>query len=154
MCLFACLGRQSISRPMRIVAPIPKKFAEKEEKKKLFFARGNFTPFIITRFQIWYSFFPLLFPKDSKNQKKFGLWTFGRGGKKAFKRTKQMKKIRKKLFSPWRFYTLYEQKFSNLRPLLYITFHQGFQKSKNFREWTLGSGGKRPLNRVRNTEEG
>ena len=41
-----------------------------------------------------------------------------------------------------RFYTIYEQKFSNLRPFLVITFPQGFQKSKKFGHWTLGSGGK------------
>ena len=41
-------GRQSISRPMRIVAPMPKNPASKAkfaEKKKLFL-RGDFTPFI------------------------------------------------------------------------------------------------------------
>ena len=40
-----------------------------------------------------------------------------------------------------RFYTIYEQKFSNLRPLTSITFPQGFWKSKIFWHWTLGSGG-------------
>ena len=46
-------------------------------------------------------------------------------------------------FSLWQFYTLYEQKFSNMRPLLSITFPQGFRKSKKFGHWTLGSGGKK-----------
>ena len=74
-------GRQSISWPMRIVAPGSKaKFAE---KNNFFFAR--------------------------------------------------------------QFYTLFEQKFSNLRPLLSITFPQGFQKSKKFGHWTLGSGGKKTV---------
>ena len=41
-----------------------------------------------------------------------------------------------------RFYTLYEQKCSNLRPLLSITFPQGFRISKKFGHWTSGSGGK------------
>ena len=41
------------------------------------------------------------------------------------------------------FYTLYKHKVSNLRPLLSITFLQGFQKSKKFGDWTLGSGGKK-----------
>ena len=31
----------------------------------------------------------------------------------------------------------------NLRPLLSITFPQGFRKSKKFGHWTLGSGGKK-----------
>ena len=44
-----------------------------------------------------------------------------------------------------RFYTLYEQKLSNLRPLLFITFPQGFLKSKKIGHWTSGSGGKKPI---------
>ena len=43
---------------------------------------------------------------------------------------------------PLRFYTLYEQKFSNLRPLLSITFPKGFRKSKKIGHWTLGKGEK------------
>ena len=39
--------------------------------------------------------------------------------------------------------TLYEKKFSNLRPLLSITFSQGFQKSKRFGHWILESGAKK-----------
>ena len=54
---------------------------------------------------------------------------------------------RKKLFFARWFYTIYEQKFSNLRPLLSITFAQGFRISKKFGHWTLGSGGKRALKR-------
>ena len=41
------------------------------------------------------------------------------------------------------FYTFYEQKFLNLRPLLSITFPHEFQKSKKFGHWTSGSGGKK-----------
>ena len=42
--------------------------------------------------------------------------------------------------------------WANLRPLLSITFPHGFQKyKKKFGHWTLGSGGKRPVNGVRNT---
>ena len=41
------------------------------------------------------------------------------------------------------FYTIYEQKFSNLRPCLSITFPQGFSKSKKFLNLTSGSGGKK-----------
>ena len=76
-------GRQSISWPMRIVAPIPKNPASKAKvvENQTFFAR--------------------------------------------------------------RFYTLYEQKYSNLRPLLSISLPQGFGKSKNFGHWTLGSGGEK-----------
>ena len=32
--------------------------------KKNFFCRGNFTPFLSKKVQIWDHFFPLLFPKD------------------------------------------------------------------------------------------
>jgi hypothetical protein len=35
-------------------------------------------------------------------------------------------------FIPRQFYTLHEKKFYNMRPLLDITFPQGFQISKNF----------------------
>ena len=41
------------------------------------------------------------------------------------------------------FYTLYEQKFSNTRPLHSITISQGFGKFKFFGNWTLGSEGKK-----------
>ena len=56
-----------------------------------------------------------------------------------------MKKIRKIFFSPRQFYTLYEQKFSNLRPLLSITFPQGFRISKKFGHWTSGCGSKKTV---------
>ena len=45
------------------------------------------------------------------------------------------------------FYTIYEQKFSNLSPLLSITFPQGFPGSKIFGHWTSGSGGKKTFKR-------
>ena len=41
------------------------------------------------------------------------------------------------------FFTLYEQKVSNLRPLLSITFSQGIRKSKIFGHQTLESGDKK-----------
>ena len=85
--------------------------------------------------------------------KKFGHWTSGSGGKKTFQRSKQMKKICKKLLSPRRFYTLYEQKFSNLRPLLSITFLKGFRKSKKFGHWTLGIGGKKTVKQYLKSEQ-
>ena len=44
-------------------------------------------------------------------------------------------------------YTLYEEKFSNLRPLLSITFPPGFKKSKKFGRRILGSGDKKTLKR-------
>ena len=53
---------------------------------------------------------------------------------------------KKPLFFARRFCTIYEQKFSNLRPFLFITFPQGFRKSKKFEHWTWGSGGKNTFN--------
>ena len=53
-----------------------------------------------------------------------------------------------------RFYTLYEQKFSNLRRLLSITFPQGFRISKNFGHPTSGSGGKKTFNSSTDTTVG
>ena len=87
------------------------------------------------------------FPQGFRISKKFRNWTSGRGGKKTFKQSEQMKKICKKKISPRRFYTLSEQKFSNLRPLLSITFPQGFWKSKKFWHWTLGNGDKKTFKR-------
>ena len=55
------------------------------------------------------------------------------------------KKIVQKHFLPWQFYTLYEQKLSNLRPLISITFPQGFRKSKKFGQSTSGSGSKKTV---------
>ena len=48
---------------------------------------------------------------------------------------------KKTLIFAWQFYTLYDQKFSNPRPLLSITFSQGFRKAKQFLHWILRSGG-------------
>ena len=58
-----------------------------------------------------------------------------------------MKKICKLLAG--QFYTLYEQKFSNLRPLLSITFPKDFEylKSLDIGLWKVGA--KRPLNGVK-----
>ena len=61
---------------------------------------------------------------------------------------KDNKKIAKKKKNARRFYTLYKQKFANLRPLLSITFLQEFRKSKHFGHWTSGSKGKKRLNGV------
>ena len=36
--------------------------------------------------------------------------------------------------------TYSEEKFSNHRPLLSVTFPQGFRKSEKFGHWTLGNG--------------
>jgi hypothetical protein len=50
------------------------------------------------------------------------------------------------------FKTTSKQKCSNLRPLLSITFPQGFQISKNIGHPTLGSGGKKTFKRYLKSE--
>ena len=54
---------------------------------------------------------------------------------------------KKKLFLQRQFYTLYEKKLSNLRPLPSITFPQGFRKLKKFGHWISESGGKKNVKR-------
>ena len=54
---------------------------------------------------------------------------------------------------PRQFYTLYEKIFSNLRPLLSITFPQGFRISKNIGHPTSGSGGKKTVKRYLKSEK-
>ena len=56
---------------------------------------------------------------------------------------------KKLTFFARRFYTLYEQKFYNLRPLLSNTFPQGLRIIKKFGYWTTGRGEqKKRLNKV------
>ena len=74
-------------------------------------------------------------------------WTLESGGKKAFKQYLTRMVCPKKLFFVRQFYTLYHYQFSNLRPLLSITYNQGFQKSKKFWYRTLGSGVKKTFKR-------
>ena len=125
-------GRQRIFRPIRIVASIPKKILIVRQNLLKNFLQCNFTPFMRKIFQIRDHFFPLLFSKDSKNQKSLdiGLWEVG--AKRTFKRSEQINKSQ--------LYTRYEQKISNRQPLLSITFLQGFQKSKKFGHWNSGRG--------------
>ena len=54
------------------------------------------------------------------------------------------------IFFARRFFTLYKWKSSNVRPLLCITFPQGFQISKIFGHPTLGSGCKKTFKRYLN----
>ena len=71
-------------------------------------------------------------PQGFRKSKKFGYWALGIGGKKTLRQSEQMKKSVKNLCAP-QFYAHYEQKFSNLRQCLTITFSlEGFQKSKKF----------------------
>ena len=102
----------------RQVSPPPKK--KKEKRKKMC---CDFTPFMSKSFQIWDNFFPLVFPKDSKNLKRLDIGLQDVGAKRCLN-----------------------------GPIFSLTFPQGFQKSKKFANWTLWSGGKRPLKGVSNTD--
>ena len=70
-------------------------------------------------------FFPLLFPNGTD--------------------LKSEKSEKKKLFFARRFQTIFKQKCSYLRPLLSITFPQGFRISKNIGHLTLENGGKKTV---------
>ena len=105
--------------------------------------RGNFTPFLSKNVQIWNHFLPLLFPKDLEQ---FGHWTLRSGGKKTVKQSKQIR-----FFFFRQFYTIFEQKGSNPRPLCSISFPQGFRISKKFGHWTLWCGSKKAVKRSKQT---
>jgi type IV secretory pathway ATPase VirB11/archaellum biosynthesis ATPase len=65
-----------------------------------------------------------------------------------------VKKVReKKLFFGRRFKAIFKQKCSYLRPLLSITFPQGFRISKNIGHPTSGSGGKKTVKKDRKTKK-
>ena len=92
-------GRQSISWPMRMVAPIPEILLVRQNSPKNdLFLCGNFTPFISKSFQIWDHFFPLLFHKNSKNLKSLDIWLREVGAKKRLNGVNKWKKINKKTF--------------------------------------------------------
>ena len=143
---------------MWIVAPIPKKnlLVRQNLQTKNWFLHGDFTPFMRQSFWIWDHFFALLSPKDFENLKHLDIGLLKVGAKQCF--NYYWTNLFYFYFQFYFFFnffllrqfdTLYEQKFVNLRPLLSITFPQGFWKSNQFGHWTSGSGGKRLLNGVK-----
>ena len=116
---------------------------KKMREKKLFFARRFQTIFKQKRSYLR----PLLsitFPQRFRISKNIEHPISGRGGKKTNKRYLKSKKVREKnLFFVLQFLTIFKQKCSYLRPLLAITFPQGFRISKNIGHPTSGSGGKK-----------
>ena len=66
--------------------------------------------------------------------------------------TSKAKFAEKLIFFARRFYTLYEHKLSNLRPVLSITFPQRFRISKNVGHPTSGRGGKKSVKRYLKSE--
>ena len=87
-----------------------------------------------------YHFFPLLFPKDSESLNILDIWLREKGAKKTVKRYLKSGKSEEKK-------TILKQKCSYLRPLLSITFPQGFWISNNIVHPTLGSWGKKTVKR-------
>ena len=135
---------------MLIVAQIPKNPASKAKFTQNIFLLGIFTPFTRKSFQIWDHFFPLLFSKDSKNQKSLdiGLWEKGTNrrlnGVNKWRKKHYKKIVAAILHSLWA--TVFKFETTSFH-----YFPQGFRKSKKFAHLTLRSGGKRLLKGVRNT---
>ena len=110
--------------------------------------RRDFTPFISKSFQIWDHCFPLFFPKDYKNPKSLDIGLQEVGVKRLFNGVNKLRKKSVKKVFQRQFYTLYEQKLTNLRPLLLLLFPQGFHKyKKKFGRWALGSEDKKTVKR-------
>ena len=78
------------------------------------------------------------------------------GAKRPLKKTenrRRPKKVKEKTFFARRFQTIFKQKCSYLRPLLSITFPQGFRIYKNIGHPTSGSGVKKTLKRYLKSEQ-
>ena len=128
----------------------------KKLEKKTFFLRGDFRQFSKKNVHIWDHFFPSLFPKNSQSLKILDIRLREVGAKRQFKKTKNRrrpKKVKKKTFFARRFKTIFKQKCSYLRPLLSITFPQGFRISKNIGHLTSGSWGKKTVKRYLKSEQ-
>ena len=87
-------GRQSISRPMRTVAPIQKSPASKAKFAFFifFFSPSDFSPFMSNSFQVWEHFFLFLSHKDSENLKSLDIGLREMGAKRRLNGVKKMKK--------------------------------------------------------------
>ena len=105
----------------------------------------------------------ITFPQEFRKSKKFGHWTPKSGGKKTVKRSEKHRyqkillskaKFAQQLFFFWAaiLHPLLV-KFSNLRPVLSITFPQGFQISKIFGHPTSENGGKKTFKRYLKSDE-
>ena len=128
---------------MRIVAPIPyqggpripkniffflrKKLSKTQKLKKVYkYAKISDTPFDQRSLILREAWFPPCFVRQNQQKKQ--------------------KKIAR------RFQTTFKQKCSNLRPLLSISFPQGFRISKKFGHPTSGSWGKKTFKRYFKSE--
>ena len=122
---------------MRIVAPIPKKtlLVRQNLPKKNTKNERRFYTLYNKKLSNLRPPLSIIFPQGFRKSKKLGHWTLGNGGPKTFKPSEETKKRVENFFLPWRFYTLHEQKFSNLRSLLSITFPK---VSKNLESLHIG----------------
>ena len=81
---------------------------------------------------------------DSESLKILDIRLWEVGAKRLLKGTSKVKKWeKKKTFFCAAIFDNFKQKYSYLRPLLSITFPQGFRISKNIGHPTLGSGGQK-----------
>ena len=85
---------------------------------------------------------PNFFEKRKKSIKTRKLKNVQRYAKISYIPFNQSLSLSLRTFFARRFQTISKQKFSNVRPLLSITFPQGFRISKYFGHPTSGSGGK------------
>ena len=122
----------------------------KSAKKNNIFLRGDFRPLPNKNVQMLDHLFPLLFPKDSESLKILDIQLWEVGAKRPLNGTSKVKK--KTFFFAPRLQTIFKQKCSYLRPLLSITFPQGFRISKNIGHPTSGRGGKKTLKRYLKSE--
>ena len=94
-------GRQRISRPMRIVASIPKTILLKRQNssKIKLFLRCDFTPFLRKSIQIWDHFFQLVFPNDSENITSLDIGLREVGAKRRLNGVNKGKQRKKTIFA-------------------------------------------------------
>ena len=102
--------------------------------------------------QIWDLFFPLVFPNNSENITSLNIGLREVGAKIRLNGVnKENKSVKKKVAAA--ILTIFEQKCSNLRPLLSKTFPQGFLISKKFGHLISRSGGKKTFKRYLKSEQ-
>ena len=133
---------------------------EKSEEKN-FFLCGDFRQFSNKTVHIWDHFFPFFSPKDYESLKILDIRLREVGAKRPLKKTKNQRRSKKKMkkmekknfFFARQILTIFKQKCSYLRPLLSITFPQGFRTLKNIGHPTSGSEGKKTVKRYLKSEQ-
>ena len=104
---------------------------------------GDFRQLPSKNVQMLDHFFPLLVPKDSESLRILDIRLWEVGAKRPLNGTSKVKKVKKKTFFCAAILDNFQTKCSYLRPILSITFPQGFQISKKIGHPTSGSGGKK-----------